>query len=48
MPWLSAVASVMAEGEEGKKKQMMKRLIPALLFFYTWNTGCELRLSSIL
>ena len=34
VPWLSAVASVMAMGEEGKKKQMMKRLIPALLFLY--------------
>ena len=38
VPWLSAVASVMAMGEEGKKKQMMKRLIPGLLFFITWNT----------
>ena len=48
MPWLSAGASVMAMGEEGKKKQMMKRLMPALLLFYTCSTGCELRLSSIL
>ena len=48
MPWLSAGASVMAKGEEGKKKQMMKRLIPALLFFNTCNPVCQLRLSSIL
>ena len=40
VPWLFAVASVMAEEEE-KKKQMLKRLIPALFFFIPGTQGAS-------